>query len=225
MTVGTSEALAQLPGEWTVFHDVPWPGQPDATIEHVAVGPGGVFVIDTPESSGRLHVGRDVLRRNGRLRDRTAAAATQASEALLELVPQLEPWRVRPVVCVDQEDQLMGWARKVMVCSPSSLVPMILTHPDAFNASDRVRVTAELALELRTAGSARAQSPRRRAPRHSTGTRTPAEPDRKAPRRRAAGHAAGLPTRAALVAGGTTLALVAAGVVIGLGQHLSRLVG
>ena len=41
MTVGTSEALAQLPGEWTVFHNVPWPGQRDATIEHVAVGPGG----------------------------------------------------------------------------------------------------------------------------------------------------------------------------------------
>lgn len=225
MTVGTSEALAQLPGEWTVFHDVPWPGQPDATIEHVAVGPGGVFVIDTPESSGRLQVRRDVLRRNGRLRDRTAAAATQASEALLELVPQLEPWRVRPVVCVDQEDQLMGWAREVMICSPSSLVPMILTHPDALNARDRARVTADLALEMRTAGPAGAESPRRRAPRHSTGTRATIEPDRKAPRRRAAGHRAGLPTRAALVAGSTTLALVAAGVVIGLGQHLSRLVG
>jgi hypothetical protein len=157
MTVGTSEALAQLPGEWTVFHDVPWPGQPDATIEHVAVGPGGVFVIDTPESSGRLQVRRDVLRRNGRLRDHAATAATQASEALLELVPRLEPWRVRPVVCVDQEDLLMGWARKVMVCSPSSLVPMILTHPDAFNARDRARVTADLALEMRTAGPVRAE--------------------------------------------------------------------
>src|SRR4029078_1986798 len=68
MTVGTSEALAQLTGEWTVFHDVPWPGQPDATIEHVAVGPGGVFVIDTPESSGRLQGRRDVPRRTERLR-------------------------------------------------------------------------------------------------------------------------------------------------------------
>ena len=119
----------------------------------------------------------------------------------------------------------MGWARKVMVCSPSSLVPMILTHPDAFNARDRARVTADLALEMRTAGPVRAESPRRRSPRHSTGTRATVEPDRKAPRRRAAGHRAGLPTRAALVAGGTTVALVAVGVVTGLGQHLSRLVG
>ncbi len=31
----------------------------------------------------------------------------------------------------------MGWARKVMICSPSSLVPIILTHPKALNANDR----------------------------------------------------------------------------------------
>jgi hypothetical protein len=217
MTVGTAEALAQLPGEWTVFHDLPWPGQRDATIEHVAVGPGGVFVIDSAESSGRRQVRRDVLRRNGRLRERTATAATQASEALLELVPELEPWRVRPVVCVDHEDQVMGWARKVMVCSPSSLVPMILTHPDALNAKDRARVTSELALELRAAGSARSESSRRRAPRHSA--------DHKAPRRRAVGQRSRPLTRAALAAGGTTVVLVAAGVVTNLGQHLSSLVG
>ena len=91
MTMGTAEALAQLPGEWTVFHDIPWPGRRDATIEHVAVGPGGVFVIDTAESSGRLQVRRDVLRRNGRLRDGSATAVTQASEACSSWCPSSSP--------------------------------------------------------------------------------------------------------------------------------------
>ena len=31
---------------WVSLHDVHWPGRPKANIDHIAVGPGGVVVID-----------------------------------------------------------------------------------------------------------------------------------------------------------------------------------
>ena len=44
----TGRALAGLDGsEWTVLHDVRWPGRKKAKLEHVVIGPGGVFVVDT----------------------------------------------------------------------------------------------------------------------------------------------------------------------------------
>ena len=50
---------------WAVFHDVRWPGRPKANIDHVAVGPGGVFVIDSKNWSGRIAVKDSVLLQNG----------------------------------------------------------------------------------------------------------------------------------------------------------------
>lgn len=56
----TAQALDALPkDQWTVFHDVRWPGRKLANVDHVVVGPGGVFVIDSKNWSGRVEV-RDV---------------------------------------------------------------------------------------------------------------------------------------------------------------------
>jgi hypothetical protein len=43
--------LDRLPAGWTVFHAVPV-GQGDADIDHLAVGPGGVFAINTKNHRG-----------------------------------------------------------------------------------------------------------------------------------------------------------------------------
>lgn len=44
--------LERLPQGWTVYHAVPV-GTGDADIDHVAVGPGGVFAINTKNHRGR----------------------------------------------------------------------------------------------------------------------------------------------------------------------------
>ena len=50
----TAAALDALPKDtWTVFHDVRWPGRKFANIDHVAVGPSGIFVIDAKRYKGR----------------------------------------------------------------------------------------------------------------------------------------------------------------------------
>jgi hypothetical protein len=43
---------------WTVFHDVALQGS-RANLDHLLIGPGGVFVIDSKYYRGRIRVGRD----------------------------------------------------------------------------------------------------------------------------------------------------------------------
>src|SRR6476469_10354007 len=75
----TANALAMLPAAgWFVLHDVRWPGKRFANIDHVVIGPGGVFVIDSKAWSGRVEVRHDVLRQNGRSREAAVAAAAEA---------------------------------------------------------------------------------------------------------------------------------------------------
>lgn len=54
--------LSRLPAAWTVFHAVPV-GEREADIDHLVVGPGGVFVVNTKNHEGkRVWVGeRTVL--------------------------------------------------------------------------------------------------------------------------------------------------------------------
>ena len=141
----TAAALAQLPtGTWTVLHDRKWPGRPYANVDHIVVGPPGVFVIDSKNWSGRVEVRDGVLRQGGRSRETSVAAAVDAGKAVAGLVPLLRPQLVHPVLCFAGEDEISGSAQDVVVCSTSNLVPMLLSRPAAL-AADQV---AQLCLAL-----------------------------------------------------------------------------
>ena len=44
----TADALRELEADgWTVLHDVKWPGRRSGTVDHVVIGNGQVYVIDT----------------------------------------------------------------------------------------------------------------------------------------------------------------------------------
>lgn len=100
----TGDVLASLETRgWVVLHDLHWPGRPFANIDHIAIGPTGIFVIDSKNWSGDVLVRDGVLRQNGTRRSDAcegAAAATAAVAAFLE--PQHRSL-VGAVVClVDQ---------------------------------------------------------------------------------------------------------------------------
>ena len=61
----TAKALAALPAGWVVLHDVHWPGRPLANLDHIAVGPGGVVIIDSKNWTGKVQVRDGTLRRTG----------------------------------------------------------------------------------------------------------------------------------------------------------------
>jgi Nuclease-related domain len=157
----TAAALAQLPTDtWTVFNDVKWPGRRYANVDHIVVGPPGVFVIDSKNWSGRVTVADDVLRQDGRSRQRDVAGAAEAGLAVAGLVQLLEPSLVHPVLCFVRDDELSGWARDVMVCSTSNVVAMLTSRPDVLAEHQVNQLGLDLDLGLRDAGLAAAVVPR-----------------------------------------------------------------
>lgn len=163
----TGRVLATLdPAAWRVLHDVPWPGRPRANIDHIVVGPPGVFVIDSKNWSGSVKVDRGVLRCNGRSRESAVAGVAEAGIAVLELVPDTP---VRPVLCLVRDDPADGWVRDVMLCSTGNLLQMITTRPPVLSPDDVRRVTATIHAGLgrrrradQPGSSSRPVSPRRR---------------------------------------------------------------
>src|SRR6476661_7174500 len=83
----TAAVLAALPPEWLTLHDLRWPGRRFANIDHVVIGPGGVFVVDSKKWSGRVSVDGGVLRQNGRSREKAIAGCADAALAVAALVP------------------------------------------------------------------------------------------------------------------------------------------
>ena len=160
----TGSVLARLPADtWTVFHDIRWPGRRFANIDHVVVGPPGVFVIDSKNWSGRIQVDCDVLRQNGRQRESAVAGAADAAIALGQLLSTIDVSRVHPVLCFVRDEPVTGWARDVMVCSTATLEQMLLSRPASF-VPMRVRgIVTEVDAVIRAAAAAPAVSPSRRA--------------------------------------------------------------
>jgi hypothetical protein len=167
----TAAALAMLPASgWFVLHDMRWPGRIFANIDHVVVGPGGVFVIDSKAWSGRVEVRDDVLRQNGRQRESAVAGAAEAAMAIAGVL-HVNPVQVSPVLCFVGQAGLQGWARDVMLTTPENLVAMMLSRPPVLD--DRAVRQAVLGLQ-RGLESARRTTPapsRRRPAAHRPRTR------------------------------------------------------
>jgi hypothetical protein len=104
----TARALVALPADWTVLHHVRWPGRSGATVDHVVVGPGGVFVI---ESSPAL---------------KSAASACAVAADVLAIGASLDRGMVHPVLCFAGEQAEVD-VRDVVVCSPEEIVPLLLS--------------------------------------------------------------------------------------------------
>ena len=147
----TARALASLPPEWTVLHDVRWPGRRKANIDHVVIGPGGVFVIDSKYWSGTVSVAGDVLRQNGRSREKVVAAVADAALAVTGVIGQLP---AVPVLCFVRDEPITGWARDVMVCSTANVNEMLTSRPPVLHAATIARLLPVLTRGLFPATSA-----------------------------------------------------------------------
>jgi hypothetical protein len=81
---------------YVVFHDLAMPDSP-ANVDHLVIGPSGVFAIDSKQWTGNVHQGADGLVWHNHYRlDRTLAAVRWQAETLGRLlgIP------VAPLVCV-----------------------------------------------------------------------------------------------------------------------------
>src|SRR3546814_20149304 len=110
-----------------VLHDVAWPGRPRANIDHVVIGPGGAFVIDSKNWSGAIAVRDQVLRQNGRSRE---MAVVGAAEAALAVSVAMGGLPATGALCFVRDDAIEGWARDVMVCSTAQPVALPLSRSE-----------------------------------------------------------------------------------------------
>ena len=133
---------------WVVFHDVRWPGRPRANIDHIAVGPGGVFVIDSKNWAGSIAVRDDVLLQNGRRRESAVVGAGEAALAITGILGNLP---ATGVLCFVRDEAVAGWARDVMVCSTSTLADMLTSRPQVLHPSAVARVAGQLSSRLSSA--------------------------------------------------------------------------
>lgn len=160
----TARALGVLPAaEWTVFHDRRWPGRKLANVDHVVVGPPGVFVIDSKNWTGKVGVRDHVLRQNGYQREREVASAAEAAIAISLVTPDLSAGLAVPVLCFVRDEPLSGWARDVLVCSTANVVAMLTSRPPQLDEAQRrqICVGLDLALAQASAPGAAAQKPSR----------------------------------------------------------------
>ena len=135
-----ASALAALPESWIALHDLAWPGRPRANIDHVVIGPGGVFVVDAKNWSGRVEVRDEVLTQNGRSRESAVASAAEAALAVQAIASS--PATCTGVLCFVRDEPLAAWARDVMVCSTGNLTDLLVAHPHVLSPDD-VRRCAE----------------------------------------------------------------------------------
>ncbi|WP_210649190.1 nuclease-related domain-containing protein [Nocardioides sp. SYSU D00065] len=138
--VAVARALEALPEGWVALHDLPWPGRQRANLDHVVVGPGGVFVVDAKNWSGRIEVRDQVLTQNGRRREEAVAGAAEAAITLQSIVSVSHS--CTGVLCFVRDEPMTGWARGVMVCSTSNLTTMLTSRPPVLGADD-VRACVE----------------------------------------------------------------------------------
>jgi hypothetical protein len=165
----TAAALAQLGPEWTCWHDLRWPGRRWANIDHLAIGPAGIFVIDSRNWSGAIIVKDGVLRQNGYRREPAVAGCADSALAVGKLLPRYMD-RVSPVLCFVRDEPVKGWARDVMLCSTTNLVAMLTSRPAAFGI-DEVS-DAVITLQARMNSTAEPTQRRQPTPRRQHGTST-----------------------------------------------------
>ena len=146
-------AMTALPyDEWTVLHNVAWPGRRRATIGHVVVGPPGVLVVSTQSWSGQVTLDHGVLRRKGRNRVDVLRRAVAAASAVASVWPDLPPAPVHALLCLTGPNSPSAWFGCVTACSTEALVPAMTALPVALTDEQVRVVVSDLRWLLKGAG-------------------------------------------------------------------------
>ena len=165
--VAVATALAALPAGWVVLHDLAWPGRQRANLDHVVIGPGGVFVVDAKNWSGRIEVRDHVLTQDGRRREEAVSSVAAAAIAVQALVSPLD---CDGVLCFVRDDEVVATAGNVTVCSTVNLVATLTSRPPVLGPDEVARCADAIrhgAVRPATPGPRAARPVRRSAKRRS----------------------------------------------------------
>ncbi|MGP7961771.1 nuclease-related domain-containing protein [Sanguibacter sp. A246] len=129
---------------WLLLHDIRWPGRQKANIDHVAIGPGGVVIIDTKNWSGEVTVTDGVLRCGGYSKAKECdGIARQAADVTALLRPEQRS-AVRGVMALASHDTAPAQAGPIIVMGREHLGPWLLDLPARLNPFDVVDVAIQV---------------------------------------------------------------------------------
>ena len=132
-----AEALDSLPDDYFVFHDLEFPG---FNIDHVVLGPNGIFLVETKSQKGNITQENDVLLRNGRrfFKDFLKQCWRQTYSLRDHLgAERLKGQKIKPILCFARGFvEIRGPVKGVTVTNVGYLRPFIL--------SQRERVHSEI---------------------------------------------------------------------------------
>lgn len=142
----TGRVLDDLPSEFVVIHDLKMPGS-RANIDHLVIGPPGVFTIETKNYKNEVVVQSGKVTSGGRSLGRVVAQAQGQAEAMSRVLGVA----VGPIVCVHGGGvEIQGWFAKPVVdgvrfCSGRRLIkhltgaPTVLSGDQMAQLADRVQ--------------------------------------------------------------------------------------
>ncbi|MEJ5914389.1 nuclease-related domain-containing protein [Pseudokineococcus sp. 1T1Z-3] len=195
---------------WTALHDVRWPGRPRANLDHVALGPGGVVVVDAKNWTGQVGVRDGTLRQNGHDRTREVESVLAAAAAVTVLLNPTHRTAVRAVLCLAGQDMpATTTSSGVVVVGKAHLAEHLAALPPRLSPYE----VADLGRHLHDQLERRASAPTR--PRRSTQRAVPRSPRRAPVRRRRRGLGARLAATLAIVVGVWLALQMAMGVLTG----------
>lgn len=149
--VRTAALLAALDRAWfTVFHDVRVPGS-RANVDHVVLGPTGLFVIDSKQFTGRVTLGKGTLWSGRFSQGKALATARWEAEQVVEaLRVDGEVPEPRVVVCIHGAALAFDVADVdgVTVVAPHALLPQLIDRPQMLGSAACTRLAESVRSRL-----------------------------------------------------------------------------
>lgn len=144
--------LAHLPASWTILNGVLLPDGRD--VDHVAVGPQGIFVIETKHWSGEVSVAGAQILANGRPLERSPVEQVRRAVNAVARAAEVRPDALHGVLCFagPQFADAPTHADEVFVCSYLDLVSAISLGPAVLDAAAVARCVARLGALTLTEG-------------------------------------------------------------------------
>lgn len=194
----TAAALTALPPSWAVVSGPVWPEDQFPAVDHIVIGPPGIFVIDSRSWPGRVAVEHGRLIQAGQERSDVVRSVAEAAVSVSGLAASVRFDYVHGVICLAHRDVAIGWIDGVLVCSASELVAELTSYVEVIPGGVGRVVAADIERRLK-AGRPRTRDRRPKTVKQSSRVR----PAAGAPRRRTptvAGVAGALAVFAVLLA-------------------------
>jgi hypothetical protein len=138
--------LGRLPDGWNLFNDIPV-GDRGSNIDHVIVGPGGVFTVNAKNLTGKVWVASRALRHNGHQTSFLPKAVSEAKRASRLLSSALDRRiDVYPILAILADD----WTIKerptdVLVAPPRGVKDWLRGQPVVIPPAEVVAISAAAA--------------------------------------------------------------------------------